>query len=54
MFSGQSTPATSKIRKSPTKMPCTNHEQHDRSALEDPDTGPAFSRIVVSMHLRAP
>ena len=33
------------------KQTCANHQQDDRSALEDPDTGPAFSRIIVSMYL---
>ena len=37
--------------KQPDKQTSTNHEQHDRSTLEDPDTGPAFSCIVVSMHM---
>ena len=35
----------------PDKQTCANHEQDNRSALEDPDTGSALSCIVVSMNL---
>jgi hypothetical protein len=35
----------------PDKQTCANHEQDNRSALEDPDTGSALSCIVVSMDL---
>jgi hypothetical protein len=37
--------------KQPDNGPCTDHQQHDRPALKDPDTWPALSRIVVRMHL---
>src|SRR5208337_1282691 len=44
-------PGSVQDAKQPDKRPGTDHEQHDRPALKDPDTGPTLSRIVVRMHL---